>query len=150
LTGIPERTPIPEFSSTAWSFEAQGPVKGTIEVVTMFRDDENNLICYDVEKSLIKNMPENIKSILSDRKYLGVPTNAQMESTSGKQKIINKMQQRITIISKNASSVQEARILHNMLVCQVATFSPICISMTLKECEAIDRVIIQAYQYHLK
>jgi hypothetical protein len=150
LYNIPEHMLIPEFSSTAWSFEAQGPVKGTIEVVTMFRDDGNNLICYDVEKSLLKNMPQNIKSMLADRKYLGVPTNAQMESTTGKQKIINKMQQRITIISKNASSVQEARILHNMLVCQVATFSPLCISMTLKECEAIDKFILQAYQYRLK
>ncbi len=101
------------------------------------RDDEENLICYQVDKSLIENIPRNIGNILQDRKYLGVPTNAQMESTTGKLKLINKMHQRIAIISKNANTIQETRILHNMLVCRVATFSPICISMMRKECELL-------------
>jgi hypothetical protein len=60
------------------------------------------------------------------------------------------MQQRIAIISKNASSIQEAKILHNMLVCQVATFSPLCISMSLKECAHIGRQSLSAHQYQLK
>jgi hypothetical protein len=37
-----------------------------------------------------------------------------------------------------------------MLVCQVATFSPICISMTLKECKVIDKQVITANLYRLK
>jgi hypothetical protein len=87
---------------------------------------------------------------MQDQKYLGVPINAQMESTTGKQKLIDKMHHRILIISKNSSNVQEARILHNMLVCQVAAFFPICISMSLKECAALDKFLTNAYQYRLK
>jgi len=137
LYNIPHNVTVPEFTSTAWSFEAQGPVKGIIDTIIMYRDDEENLICYQVDKSLIENIPRNIGNILQDRKYLGVPTNAQMESTTGKLKLINKMHQRIAIISKNANTIQETRILHNMLVCRVATFSPICISMMRKECELL-------------
>ncbi len=95
-------------------------------------------------------MPQNVEDILENRKYLGVPTNAQLESEEGKKKILNKMQQRIAIISENASSIQEAKILHNKLVCQLATFSPLCISMSLKECVHIDKHLLSAYQYHLK
>jgi hypothetical protein len=94
-------------------------------------------------------MPQHIKDILKDHKYLRVPTNAQVESGKGKQKILSKMQQRIAIISKNTNCIQEARILHNMLVCQVATFSPICIKMNLKECFLIDKRLISLYQYRL-
>ncbi len=137
LYNIPHNVTVPEFTSTAWSFEAQGPVKGIIDTIIMYRDDDENLICYQVDKSLIENIPRNIGNILQDRKYLGVPTNAQMESTTGKLKLINKMHQRIAIISKNANTIQETRILHNMLVCRVATFSPICISMMRKECELL-------------
>jgi hypothetical protein len=133
--------------SVAWSFDAQGPVKGTIKVIVMQRDMEENLLCYKVPEALKKSIPQNVKDILENRKYLGVPTNAQLESDEGKKKIINKMQQRIAIISKNASSIQEAKVLHNMLVCQVATFSPLRISMLLKECAHIDRQLLSAYQY---
>jgi hypothetical protein len=111
---------------------------------------EKNLLCYSVPQSLKKSMPQNVKDILEHRKYLGVPTNAQLESYEGKEKILNKMQHRIAIISKNTSSIQEARILHNMLVCQVATFSPLCISMSLKECGHIDKHLLSAHQYWLK
>ncbi len=100
----------------------------------MQRDEEDNLICYNVPESLRKNMPQHIRYILEDQKYLGVPANAQLEANEGKRKIINKLhQKRIAIISKNTHSIQEAVILHNMIVCQVATFSPICISMMMKE-----------------
>jgi hypothetical protein len=37
-----------------------------------------------------------------------------------------------------------------MIICQVATFSPICISMTLKECAQIDKYLVNAYHYWLK
>jgi hypothetical protein len=134
----------------AWSFDAQGPVKGTIKVIVMQRDVEENLLCYRVPEALKKSMPQNVEDILKNRKYLGVPTNAQLESDEGKKKIVKKMQQRIAIISKDASSIQEAKILHNMLVCQVATFSPLCIRMSLKECAHIDTQLLSAYQYRLK
>jgi hypothetical protein len=49
-----------------------------------------------------------------------------------------------------ADKIQKARISHNMLVCQAATFSPICIHMTLKDCAAIDEQILKAYQFWLK
>jgi hypothetical protein len=48
------------------------------------------------------------------------------------------------------NSIQEARIAHNMLVCQVATFSPICLSMSMKECAPVDKQILKAYHYCLK
>jgi hypothetical protein len=35
-----------------------------------------------------------------------------------------------------------------MLVCQVATFSPLC--MSLKQCTTIDRHLLKTYQYRLK
>jgi hypothetical protein len=116
----------------------------------MQRDMEENPLCYRVPQALKKNMPQNVEDILENRKYLGVPTNAQLESEEGKKKILNKMQQRIAIISENASSIQEAKILHNKLVCQLATFSPLCISMSLKECVHIDKHLLSAYQYWLK
>jgi hypothetical protein len=54
----------------------------------------------------MNSIPQHIKSILSDRKYLGVPTNAQLDSSDGKAKLINNLQQRIAIISKNTNSIQ--------------------------------------------
>lgn len=45
--------------------------------------------------------------------------------------------------------MQEAQISHNMLVCQVATFSPICISMSLQECTEIDKCLIRTNQYRM-
>jgi len=150
LYNIPHDTPIPVFTSIAWSFDAQGPAKGEIPTVTMFRDTNGRLICYNVSKDLMNNIPQHVKNILSNHKYLGVPTNAQLDSSDGKAKLINKLQQRIAIISKNTNGIQEARILHNMLVCQVATFSPICICMTLQECTLIDKHLTTAYQYRMK
>ena len=74
----------------------------------------------------------------------------QMDGTEGKEKILKKLSQRIGLISKKADRVRENRISHNMLVCQVATFSPICISMALAECTSIDKQLLKAYQYRLK
>jgi hypothetical protein len=37
-----------------------------------------------------------------------------------------------------------------MLVCQVATFSPICIPMSLQDCMEVDKQLLKAYQYRLK
>jgi hypothetical protein len=64
-------------------------------------------------------MPQNLKNILADRKYLGVTTNL------------------------NWTPRRE------IIVCQVATFSPICISMTLKECTLIDKQLINAYKFQM-
>jgi hypothetical protein len=83
-------------------------------------------------------------------KYLGIATNAQLDATDGKDKMLSKLYQRIGLISKKTGSIQEAKILHNMLVCQVATFWPICISMSLKECTTIDKQLITSYQYRMK
>jgi len=47
-------------------------------------------------------------------------------------------------------SIQEAKITHNMLVCQVVMFSPICESMSLKECATLDKQILRAYHYRLR
>jgi hypothetical protein len=46
LYNVPKNTEIPEFYSIAWSFDAQGPVKGIIETTVMQQDNESiNLIC---------------------------------------------------------------------------------------------------------
>jgi hypothetical protein len=150
LYNIPQGTPIPEFTSTVWSFDAQGPMKGSIATVTMFRDIDGNLICYDVPKSFTNNMPDHIKLILADWKYLGVTSNAQLDLTEGKKKIANKLTQRIAITAKNTDTIQEAKIIHNMIACRVATFSPLCISMSLMECNAIDKQLINAYKFRMK
>jgi len=59
------------------------------------------------------------------------------------------MCQRIGLIAENTHNTQEMKILHNMLVCQVATLSPLCISMTLKECTSIDKHLLSAYKFRL-
>ena len=86
LYNISEDVLIPEFTSIAWSYDAQGPVKGSIAVVVMQRDSEGHLLCYDVEKSIRAQMPDNVKNILAIRKYLGVADNAQLDNTDGKAK----------------------------------------------------------------
>jgi hypothetical protein len=150
LCNIPEDTVIPDFTSIAWSYDSQGPVKGSIAVEVMCRDLENNhLICYQVPNDLRANAPLHIKTILTPRKYLGVPNNAQLNATDGKEKILKKLNQRIGLIASKTDSFQEAKIEHNLLVCQTATFSPLCISMSLKECAVIDRHLLKAYQYCL-
>jgi hypothetical protein len=117
----------------------------------MRRDCVNNhLLCYQVPKSICDLAPDNIQLVLNHRKYLGVPTNAQLDGTEGKEKIINKLKQRIGLISNKTDCIQEAMISHNMLVCQVATFSPLCIAMSLKECDSIDKQLLKAYQYRLR
>jgi hypothetical protein len=126
-------------------------VKGTIVVVVMRRDTENdNLICYQVLKAMRENASQHIKDILSTRKCLGVAKDAQLDGTDGKDKILTKLNQRIGLIAAKMNSLQEAKIAHNMLVCQVATFSPICISMSLKECASVDKQMLKAYHYQLK
>jgi hypothetical protein len=52
----------------------------------------------------------------------------------GKAKLVNEMHQRIGLISKSSNSIQETKIVHNMLECQNATFSPLCPSITLSDC----------------
>jgi len=47
LYNIPQEVTIPTFTSIAWSYDAQGPVKGSLVVVTMRRDRTGNLLCYD-------------------------------------------------------------------------------------------------------
>jgi hypothetical protein len=37
-----------------------------------------------------------------------------------------------------------------MMVCEVATFSPLCATMTLNDCMKIDKILLTAYQYHLR
>ena len=150
LYNIPEQADIPTFHSIAWSYDAQGPVRGNIDTVVMHRDDDRNLICYDVPKHLREAASPNIQNILTQRKYLGVANNMQMDSTEGKEKILKKLSQRIGLVSKKADCIRENKVSHNMLVCQVATFSPICISMTLAECTTIDKQLLKAYQYRLK
>jgi len=150
LYNIPDNAIIPTFHSIAWSYDSQGPVKGTIATVVMQRDPDGHLLCYDIPKTLRTSAPQNTQSILIQRKYLGVSTNAQLDGTEGKEKILNKLAQRVGLTSKKADSVQETKLGHNMLVNQVATFSPICISMSLAECTNIDKQLLKAYQYRLQ
>jgi hypothetical protein len=116
----------------------------------MRRDQHNNLICYNVSENISKDAPQSIRKILTTHKYLGVPRNAQLDGHDGKQKIIKKLSQRIGLIATKAHSITEAKISHNMIVCQVATFSPLCIPMSLQECMNIDKQLLKAYQYRLK
>jgi hypothetical protein len=150
LYNIPENAEVLKFTSIAWSFDAQGPVKGLIQTVVMRRDQQNNLICYNVSENISKDAPQSIQKILTTHKYLGVPRNAQLDGHDEKQKIIKKLSQRIGLIASKAHSITEAKISHNMIVCQVATFSPICIPMSLQECMNVDKQLLKAYQYYLK
>jgi hypothetical protein len=54
------------------------------------------------------------------------------------------------MVSSKADCIQEAMIAHNMLVCQVATYSPLCIPMSIKECISIDKQLLSSYQYRLR
>jgi hypothetical protein len=45
LFNIPHDIAIPDFTSIAWSYDAQGPVKGSIAVVVMQRDSAGHLLC---------------------------------------------------------------------------------------------------------
>jgi len=65
-------------------------------------------------------------------------------------KLVNKMHQRIGMISRSSNSVQETKSHHNMLVCQTTTFSPICLSMSLNDCSIIDKHLLNTYKYRLK
>jgi len=150
LYNVPEGTEIPEFHSIAWSYDSQGPAKGTIATTVVKRDSENNLLCYQVDKTLLSQMPQPIRSVLATRKYLGVSFDAQLNNIDGKERMIKKINQPIGLVSATMNSIREARIAHNMLVCQVATFSPICIAMSLKDCANIDKAIIKSYHYRLK
>jgi hypothetical protein len=144
LYNIPENVTIPEFTSIAWSYNAKSPVKGAIKTIVMRRDSVNQLLC-QVPEQIRANAPQHIKDILMTSKYLGVPSNAQLDGAEGREKNIKKLQQRIGMITSKTHSITEAKIAHNMLVCQVATFSPICISFTLKECMDVDKQLIKAY-----
>jgi hypothetical protein len=149
LYNIPEDAIIPQFVSIAWSYDAQGPVKGYIRTVVM-RRNVTYLLCYDAPENIRENAPQHVKDILTTYKYLGVPLNAHLEGKEGRARILKKLHQRIGLISSKAQSITEAKIAHNMIVCQVATFSPICISFTLQECTTVDKQLDRAYQYRLK
>jgi hypothetical protein len=119
LYNIPEDCNIPEFESIAWSYDSKGPVKGSIATVAVHKDCNNgHSICYQVPKELCINAPPHIKDILATRKYLGVPTNAQLDNSIGKEKIIAKLHQRIGLISAKEDSIRETKIAPNMMVCQ--------------------------------
>jgi hypothetical protein len=45
------------------------------------------VICYEVPKAHQKDVPHHIQNILALRKYFGVATNVQLDSTEGKGKI---------------------------------------------------------------
>jgi hypothetical protein len=90
------------------------------------------------------------KRYIINKKYLGVAKDAQLDGTDGKEKILTKLNQRIGLIAAKMNSLQEAKIAHNMLMCQFATFSPICISMSVKECASVDKQTLKAYHYRLK
>jgi len=150
LYNVPENATIPEFTSIAWSYDARGPVKGSIKTIVMQRNTDDHLVCYQVPENLRANAPQPIQDILRTHKYLGVPSNAQLDGKEGREKLLRKLQQRIGLITAKSNSITETKIAHNMLVCQVATFSPICISFTLQECMAVDKQLIKAYQYRLK
>jgi hypothetical protein len=80
LYNIPHDTIIPTFTSTAWSYDAQGPAQGSITVVAMRRNSNEHLIRYNVLGKLKNDVPYHIKNILSPCKYLGISTNAQLFS----------------------------------------------------------------------
>jgi hypothetical protein len=150
LYNIPEHEEVPVFTSIAWSYENQGPVKGTIATIIMRREAiTNHLICYEAPPSIWDQAPSHIKNIFKPRKYLGVPTSAQLDNSIGKEKILTKLKQRIGLVASKSDNIRETMISHNMLVCQVATFAPLCISMSLQECISIDKVLLKTYQHRL-
>jgi hypothetical protein len=59
----------------------------------MRTNEQGQLLCYDVPDKLLKDMPQNIQKILSPYRYLGITTNAQMDSNIGNAKLIHKMAQ---------------------------------------------------------
>ena len=150
LYNMPEDVVIPEFSSIAWSYDARGPIKGSIATISVRRDSQGNMLMYTIPHEMRNDAPEAIQQILAQRKYLGVSKNAQQDNADGKEKLFNKLNQRIGLVSRKADSIQEARINHNMLVNQVANFSPICIDMSLSDCANIDRCLLKAYHYKMK
>jgi len=116
----------------------------------MTRDDFGNPLCYDPPITGQSTLPDHVKDILTPSKYLGVTTNAQLDMNIGKEKLLKKISQSIAIISKRTDSIKEVKNMHNMLVCQVATYSPLCACMTLKDCMVIDKQLLNAYQYCMK
>ena len=141
--------PNPTFTSTAWSYDEGGPVTGNIKTVIVRRDNEGNLIKYKIPDEQIKNAPDSIKDQQAIHKYLGVPNNAYRECTEGREKLKNKLKLRVQLVKKGTSSIEEARIAHNMLVNQVATFSPLCIDMSLEDCTEIDKYLANYYHISL-
>jgi hypothetical protein len=126
-------------------------VKGPIATVAVRRDcNTGHSICYQVPKEFCINVSPHIKNALATHKYLGVPTNAQLDNSIGREKINAKLHQTIGLISARADSIQETKIAHNIMVCQVATFSPICINMSLQECADIGKQLLKAYHHRLK
>jgi hypothetical protein len=108
LFNIPEDAVIPEFTSIAWSYDSQGLVKGSIAVVVMRRENATGaLLCFNIPNNLREDAPQHIKDILVSRKYLGVSTNAQLDGTEGKEKLIKKLNQRIGLVSTKASSISQ-------------------------------------------
>ena len=77
-------------------------------------NSSGQLLCYEILKMLRDSVPQHIKDILAPQKYLGVPSNAQLDSTEGKEKILKKLTQRIGLVSAKADSITEAKIAHNI------------------------------------
>jgi hypothetical protein len=50
----------------------------------------------------------------------------------------------------DTSSIEEARIAHNMIFNQVAAFSPLCIDMPLDDCTEIDNCLANYYHNSLE
>ncbi len=55
-----------EFTSIAWAYDAQGPVKGVIKPIVMQRDQQCNLLCYKVDKEIRDHAPAHIKAVLKN------------------------------------------------------------------------------------
>jgi len=91
LYNIPEQVCVPKFTSIAWSYDAQGPVKGIINVLILRRDVEGNLICYNVPSDILCQIPHDIQNLLRTQKYLGVPHNAQLGKKDGTEWYLEKL-----------------------------------------------------------
>ncbi len=105
LYNIPQDVIIPTFTSTAWLYDVQGPVNGSIAVVIMQRDSQGNLVCYEVSKALQKIYPTH-------QKY---PSSMQISGCcnwmppTAKKRFFSKLSQWIGLISKKTNSIQEAK-----------------------------------------
>jgi hypothetical protein len=97
-----------------------------------------------------RKTPLHIQQLLKPIKYLGVSKNMWQDSTWGKEKTVKKLHSQMYHTANKTHSIQEMRIVHSTITTQVAIYSPISIPMTITECNEIDKMIINLYQYRLK